>query len=69
MQDILSALLTVCANTILLCSVPFIWWLVKWREDISFFEWIGLYRPRLNAKWWVLVIFAILYGVNYFSDY
>lgn len=69
MQEILSALLTVCTNIIVLCSVPFIWWLVKWRKEISFFEWVGLYRPRLKAKWWVLIIFAILYGINYFFDY
>lgn len=54
---------------ILLISLPFIWWFAKWRKEESFFKWIGLYKPKLTAKWWVVAVFAALYALNYFFDY
>ena len=69
MQEILSALLTVCTNIIVLCSVPFIWWLVKWKKEVSFFEWVGLYTPKLKANWWVVGIYVIAYAIEYLFDW
>lgn len=31
---------------LLFSSIPFLWWLIGSRKKMSFFKWIGLYRPE-----------------------
>ena len=68
MNIILQAFGTVIGNIIVFFSIPFIWWFVKWRKDDKFFHWIGLYLPKLSAPIWMLIVFALLYAINYFYN-
>ena len=33
-----------------------------------FFRWLGFIKPKLNGKWWTLVVFAIIYYFFYTFD-
>lgn len=57
----ISSVKTAVANTIVFAFIPLIWWFIKHRKEVGFFEWIGLYKPQLKSKVWVLALFAVLY--------
>ena len=44
LELILSSIGTIIANIIIFLSIPFLWWLIKYRKSISFFEWVGLIK-------------------------
>lgn len=64
-----SSISTTIVNLIVFSIVPVIWWFFRHRKETGFFRWIGLYRPQLKSKWWVLLIFAILYYFFYDFDF
>lgn len=66
---ITSSISTTLVNLIVFCIVPVIWWFFKHRKETGFFKWIGLYRPQLKSKWWILLIFAFLYYFFYNFDF
>ncbi len=35
---------------IVFAFVPFIWWLIRYRKQITFFKWIGLFKPQKIAS-------------------
>lgn len=65
----ISSIKTAVANTIVFAFIPLIWWFIKHRKEVSFFEWIGLYKPQLKSKIWVLALFAVLYYFFYNFDF
>lgn len=69
MSLIIASITTTLVNLIIFLAVPFLWWFFRHRKEITFFRWIGLYRPRLHGKWWVLLIFAAVYYFFYNFDF
>lgn len=69
MSLILASITTTLVNLIVFLAVPLLWWFFRHRKEISFFKWIGLYRPRLHSKWWILLIFAAVYYFFYNFDF
>ncbi len=69
LELILSSIGTIIANIIIFLSIPFLWWLIKYRKSISFFEWVGLIKPKLKAKWWIIIIFVVAYCFFYLFDF
>lgn len=65
----ISSIKTAVANTIVFAFIPLTWWFIKHRKEVSFFEWIGLYKPQLKSKIWVLALFAVLYYFFYNFDF
>lgn len=65
----ISSVKTAVANTIVFAFIPLIWWFIKYRKEVGFFEWIGLYKPQLKSKVWVLALFAVLYYFFYNFDF
>ena len=64
-----SSISTTIVNLIVFSIVPVIWWFFRHRKETGFFKWIGLYRPQLKSKWWILLIFALLYYFFYNFDF
>lgn len=69
MELILSSIATTVINLIVFSLIPLIWWFCRHRKQIGFFEWIGFYIPKLQSKWYVLIIFAVLYYFFYNFDF
>lgn len=65
----ISSVKTAVANTIVFAFIPLTWWFIKHRKEVTFFEWIGLYKPQLKSKIWVLALFAVLYYFFYNFDF
>ncbi len=65
----ISSVKTAVANTIVFAFIPLIWWFIKYRKEAGFFKWIGLYKPQLKSKIWVLALFAVLYYFFYNFDF
>lgn len=65
----MSSITTTIVNLIVFSLVPFIWWFFRHRKEESFFRWIGFFKPQLKSKWWVLLVFAILYDFFYNFDF
>lgn len=65
----ISSVKTAVANTIVFAFIPLIWWFIKHRKEVGFFKWIGLYKPQLKSKIWVLALFAVLYYFFYNFDF
>lgn len=66
---ILSSISTIISNILLFLIIPFLWWLIKYRKNISFFKWVGLIKPELKSKWWMIIIFIIAYCFFYLFDF
>lgn len=43
--------------------------MIKYRKSVSFFEWVGLIKPKLKGKWWVIIIFVVAYYFFYLFDF
>lgn len=69
MELILSAIGNLIGNIIILGAVPFLWWLILHRKKCSFFEFVGLKKPKMQCKWWALLIFMVLWVIFYFGDF
>ncbi|HIV68081.1 MAG TPA: CPBP family intramembrane metalloprotease, partial [Candidatus Butyricicoccus stercorigallinarum] len=70
MLDLLaSSISTTIVNLIVFSAVPVIWWVFRHRKETGFFQWVGLYRPQLKSKWWILLVFALLYYFFYNFDF
>lgn len=69
MKLIVSSITTVIVNLAVFSLIPFIWWFFRHRKETGFFKWIGLYKPQLKSKWWVLIIFAVVYYFFYNFDF
>jgi membrane protease YdiL (CAAX protease family) len=69
MELILSSITTAIGNLIVFSFIPLIWWFIKHRKNEGFFKWIGLYKLKLKSKWWVLIIFGVIYYFFYDFDY
>lgn len=69
MKLIVSSITTVIVNLAVFSLMPFIWWFFRHRKETGFFKWIGLYKPQLKSKWWVLIIFAVVYYFFYNFDF
>lgn len=65
----ISSVKTAVANNIVFAFIPLIWWFIKYRKEAGFFKWIGLYKPQLKSKIWVLALFAVLYYFFYNFDF
>lgn len=65
----ISSVKTAVANTVVFAFIPLIWWFIKHRKEVGFFKWIGLYKPQLKSKIWVLALFAVLYYFFYNFDF
>ena len=65
----ISSVKTAVANTIVFAFIPLTWWFIKHRKEVGFFEWLGLYKPQLKSKVWVLALFAVLYYFFYNFDF
>lgn len=69
MQLVISSITTTIVNLIVFSLLPIIWWFFRHRKEDGFFRWIGFFKPQLKSKWWVLLIFAILYYFFYNFDF
>jgi membrane protease YdiL (CAAX protease family) len=69
MNLILSSITTTIAHLIVYSIIPFFWWLIRHRKEEGFFKWIGIYKPQLKSKWWVLVVFGFVYCLFYNFNY
>lgn len=65
----MSSITTTIVNLIVFSLLPIIWWFFRHRKEEGFFRWIGFFKPQLKSKWWVLLIFAILYYFFYNFDF
>lgn len=66
---IMKSISTIISNIIIFLIIPFLWWLIKYRKDTSFFKWIGLIKPKLKGEWWMIIVFAIAYGFFYLFNF
>jgi membrane protease YdiL (CAAX protease family) len=69
MNLILSSITTAIVNLVVFSIIPFIWWFIRHRKNVGFFKWIGIYKPQLKSKWWVLVVFGVIYYFSYSFDF
>ena len=69
MQLVMSSITTTIVNLIVFSLLPIIWWFFRHRKEEGFFRWIGFFKPQLKSKWWVLLVFAILYYFLYNFDF
>lgn len=69
MELIISSISTTVVNLIVFSFIPVIWWFFRHRKETGFFKWIGFYKPQLKSKWWILLIFAVLYYFFYNYDF
>ncbi len=69
MDLLINCIVSGISTLIVFSLIPFIWWLIRHKKKISFFKWIGLVKPKLNSKWWVLIIFAVVYVFFYRFDF
>lgn len=69
MQLLMSSITTTIANLVVFSLLPIIWWFFRHRKEEGFFRWIGFFKPQLKSRWWVLLIFAILYYFFYNFDF
>ncbi|MBA2214812.1 CPBP family intramembrane glutamic endopeptidase [Sellimonas intestinalis] len=69
MQLIMSSITTTIVNLVVFSLLPIIWWFFRHRKEENFFRWIGFFKPQLKTRWWVLLIFAILYYFFYNFDF
>lgn len=68
-QLIVSSISTSIVNLIVFSIIPFLWWFARHRKEIGFFHWLGFFKPHLKSKWWVLILFAIVYYFFYSFDF
>lgn len=68
LSELISAFVTCFGNILLFAVLPFIYWLIRYRKKENFFKWLGFYKPMFQSKWWILIIFAVIYVFHYKFD-
>ena len=66
---ILSSVSTALVNLIVFSAIPFLWWLIRYRKKTHFFTWLGFYPPKFQSRWYVLLLFALIYYFFYSFDF
>ena len=66
---ILSSMSTALVNLIVFSAIPFLWWLIRYRKKTHFFTWLGFYPPKFQSRWYVLLLFALIYYFFYSFDF
>ena len=66
---ILNSVSTALVNLIVFTAIPFLWWLIRCRRETNFFKWLGVYPPKFQSKWYVLLLFALIYYFFYSFDF
>ncbi len=69
MERFNSSIITMCANLIVFGCIPFVWWVMFYRKKESFLHWLGFFKPQLKAKWWLIIVFFVLYLFFYNFDW
>lgn len=69
MEALISSITGAAVNLVIFSLIPFLWWLLRHRQESGFFQWVGLYRPRLTSPWWTLAVFVLIYGLFYNFDF
>lgn len=65
---ILSKMVSAMVMVVICSLIPVIWWAITARKKENFFQWIGLYMPKLKMKWWSLIIFLVIYYLYWTFD-
>lgn len=47
------------------CFIPFLYWIIKRRKEISFLNYVGLHQIKKTGKWNAIVLFGLTYLVVY----
>ena len=68
MELLVTNLIGALTNIIVFSIVPVLWWLIFHRKKTNFFQWVGLYKPELKSKWWMVLLFAAVYYFVYSFD-
>ena len=58
---IIDSIGTIIANMILFLIVPFLWWFIKYRKNISFVKWIGLKKQMVDNYYFYNIILFLLF--------
>lgn len=69
LELIIESISTIISNIIIFVSIPFIWWLIRYRKKVSFLKWVGLIKPKLNSNWMWIIVFIIAYSFFYLFDF
>lgn len=60
-MNILNLFISSLVQAILFSAIPFIWWAITLRKNISFFQWIGLKKISIkNKKRYILIFIPAL---------
>ncbi len=68
MELLITNIVGAISNIVVLSLLPLVWWLIFHRKKENFFKWVGLYKPQLKSKWWMVVLFAVVYYFLYTFD-
>jgi len=68
MELLITNIVGAISNIVVFSLLPLIWWLIFHRKKENFFKWVGLYKPQLKSKWWMVVLFAVVYYFLYTFD-
>ena len=69
LELIIESISTIISNIIIFVSIPFIWWLIRYRKKVSFLKWVGLIKPKLKSNWMWIIVFIIAYSFFYLFDF
>ena len=58
-MQIINLIIGSIVQIILFSAIPFIWWSIKKRKEVSFFQWIGLKRPIVRDRTKYIISFLI----------
>lgn len=56
-------------QVIVFSIIPFICWIIKYKKEISFFKWIGLYKPTKLVSTKKIIIFITIYFASWIINY
>lgn len=65
----ISSVKTAIINLVVFSFLPAIWWFFRHRKETGFLKWLGFYKPHLNSKRWMLLLFSVLYYFFYNFDF
>lgn len=65
----ISSIKTAIINLAVFSFIPAIWWFFRHRKETGFLKWLGFYKPHLNSRWWMLLLFSVLYYFFYNFDF
>lgn len=63
MNDLLSQLVSTILQVIVFCLIPFVFFLFRKNKEVSFFKYVGLYKPNAKSVLFALAtVFVFLVG-------